>query len=453
MRLTSIQIMRGLAALLVTFYHVRAIETLAIGDSGLILSATGAPESGLIGGLWGNGFVGVDLFFVISGFIMVYVTRDLVQGWRSVASFLFARVSRIYPLWWLFASIMALYFLYAYGVPVDAAQAAKSGQSNLEHLLKSYLLVPQSVFPVLGVGWTLVHEMYFYFVFAAALALPRRWLPYFLAVWGACVIAGSLGGLSGPFAIDYPALIFYPMTIEFVLGAFAGLLVASGRIWKPAILIVIAAIWLAAVMQLVPTPEGHGAAWTDFILQWGRVLIYGVPSALIIYALAGLEVQNRLRVLFPAFAAAIGFVLGAVIAGAVAGVLLQLIAGLTSAGLAGGLTVYLVRSETRYFDRIESALATIGDWSYSIYLCHMLVLSALRRLFPWLAEFAESRMGLPAGTLDVLRLGVPGIWDNLVFLIVAIAATLAISCLAYQGFERPLTRQFGRLRRSIFKPS
>ncbi len=453
MRLASIQIMRGLAALLVTLYHVRALETLAIADSGMVLSATGAPEPGLMSGLWGNGFIGVDLFFVISGFIMVYVTRDLAQGWRPVASFLFARASRIYPLWWLFASVMVLYFLYAYGVPVDAAQAAKSGQSNLEHLLKSYLLVPQSVFPVLGVGWTLVHEMYFYFVFAAALALPRRWLPYVLLVWGVCVVAGSLGGLSGPFAINYPALIFYPMTVEFILGAFAGLLVASGRIWKPAILLILGAVWLAAVMQLVPTPEGHGAAWTDFILQWGRVLIYGVPSALIIYAVAGLEVQNRLRVLFPAFAAALGFVLGAVLIGGGAALGWQIFAGLAGAVLFGGGITYFNREDRVWMKRSEDVLVVIGDWSYSIYLCHMLVLSALRRLFPMFAEFGESRMGLPAGTLDILRLGSAGIWDNLVFLIVAIVATLAISGLAYRGFERPLTRRFGRLRRSIFKPA
>jgi len=449
MRLASIQIMRGLAALLVTLYHVRALETLAIADSGLVLTTTGLPEPGLMSGLWGNGFIGVDLFFVISGFIMVYVTRDLAQGWRPVASFLFARASRIYPLWWLFASIMALYFLYAYGAPVDAAQAASSGQSNLEHLLKSYLLVPQSVFPVLGVGWTLVHEMYFYFVFAAALALPRRWLPYVLAVWGACVVAGSLGGLSGPFAIDYPALIFYPMTIEFVLGAFAGLLVASGRIWKPATLIIIGAVWLAAVMQLVPTPEGHGAEWTDFILQWGRVLIYGVPSALIIYAVAGLEVENRMRVLFPAFAAAFGFVLGAVLVGDGAARVWPVLAGLVGAVLFGGAITYFSREGGAWMKRSEDVLVTIGDWSYSIYLCHMLVLSALRRVLPSAANFGEARLGLPESAMDVLRLGSAGLWDNLLFLVVSVAVTLAVSWASYRFFERPLTRRLGMFRRRI----
>ena len=64
MKLQSIQILRGMAALLVVIYHIRAMEILAIGKNGL-------QELPLLNGFISNGYAGVDLFFVISGFIMV----------------------------------------------------------------------------------------------------------------------------------------------------------------------------------------------------------------------------------------------------------------------------------------------------------------------------------------------------------------------------------------------
>jgi peptidoglycan/LPS O-acetylase OafA/YrhL len=99
MKLQSIQILRGIAALLVVIFHVRAQEMLAIGGNGL-------AEMPFLNGFVNNGFAGVDLFFVISGFIMVYVTDGVRPGIRSSLDFLFARATRIYPLWWFFSALM-----------------------------------------------------------------------------------------------------------------------------------------------------------------------------------------------------------------------------------------------------------------------------------------------------------------------------------------------------------
>lgn len=426
MRLTSIQILRAVAALLVTVYHIRAIEGLAIADSGIVSAETGLPEPGLISGLWANGFIGVDMFFVISGFVMVYATKASIHGARGAVEFLFARATRIYPVWWFFATCMALYFLYAYGVPLDAEQAAASNQSKTAHVLKSYLLIPQPVFPILGVGWTLVHEMYFYVVFAGFMLLPRRFLPLLLALWAMVVFAGTFAGHSVPFAGNYVQLAVYPMTMEFIMGAAAGLLIVSGRVWRPAMITALAALTITVLMQIVTSPEHGDAAWRDHVLQWGRVLMFGVPSAVLVYGAAGLDLKDRSKTAFAALEAPNG----------------------------ARFTTVEKRSEagifTRVFSHLRRAMNRLGDWSYSIYLCHMLVLSAVRRLFPISADLLEQHFDMAPGAADWLRIGSSGLMDNLLFALISLVLTLAVSGIVYHLLERPLVGWFGRRRRALF---
>jgi len=171
-RLSSIQALRGIAALLVLVFHIAEIQRSVIGTG---------PDTIWLSGWWNGGYSGVDLFFVISGFIMVYVTQNKAGSWRHSLQFLYARIVRIYPVWWVFSGIMALYFWQAYGVPADIERANISGGLGA-YLLRSVLLLPQAAVPVLGLGWSLIHEVYFYLVFALILCVPRRYLVWILMI-------------------------------------------------------------------------------------------------------------------------------------------------------------------------------------------------------------------------------------------------------------------------------
>lgn len=390
MKLGSIQLLRALAALIVVVYHARSIE-------GLMIDAQGGGEAAFITGLWAKGFSGVDLFFVISGFIMVFVTGEARARPQTAVIFLFSRASRIYPLWWLFASLMAAYFWVTYGLPYDVERTLGSDmieQTPILHLVFSYLLIPQPGWPVLGVGWTLVHEMYFYLGFTLLLLLPCRFRGWALGFWGTGVIAGSVAGLSAPFAGNYLQLVFYPMTLEFVMGGFAALLVVNGRVFSPALVTVAGTVLFIAAMIWHPDPEQHPQNQLMSTLQWGRVIWFGIPSAILVYGLASLDIRGRFR--------APGF------------------------------------------------MVSIGDWSYALYLSHMLTLSALKRIFPVAADIAENRFGLPAGSADLLRVGTPGLADNVIFLATALVASLIVAWISYRYFEQPALRLFGRLRAQLF---
>ncbi|KCZ87323.1 acyltransferase family protein [Hyphomonas johnsonii] len=446
MKLQSIQVLRGLAAFLVVIYHIRSLE-------GLGIAAHGGTELPFVGGLFTNGYAGVDLFFVISGFIMVYVTQGLQPGARASVDFLFARATRIYPVWWFFAGIMTAYMIVAHGLNAEAGGWAAISRTEplIPYLLKSFALVPQPEMPILGVGWTLVHEMYFYLVFSLILLAPRRWWPGLLLVWGSAVVAGSVAGLSGAFANELPALAFYPMTMEFILGAVVGLVVTSGVAWRPGLVTLGATLWLLASLCY----QGIETAAT---LQWGRVVWFGLPCAVLIYGFATLDLVQRLSWLVPA-------ILGAICGGAVyqlyglldtspddlrlAGTILAVTVGaITMAitlwfGWLGGQAMPdRLLAIAPWFQRWGRRLARLGDWSFSLYLCHMLVLSLLRRVFHML--------GNNFFIAPVFHLGNPGRLDNIAFLISGIVLSIVAAALAYRFIERPCIILFGRLRERLF---
>ena len=86
----SLQILRAVAALLVVFYHISFSEVKYTGDNDLLLSG------------FGTAIAGIDLFFVISGFIMVIITARLEGSITQTNQFLVNRITRIYPTYWVY---------------------------------------------------------------------------------------------------------------------------------------------------------------------------------------------------------------------------------------------------------------------------------------------------------------------------------------------------------------
>jgi exopolysaccharide production protein ExoZ len=246
--LLSVQYARGVAAVSVLLFH-------GFNDGGV----THYPEQVLQ--------AGVDLFFVISGFIMWVTTY---RSSISPKAFLGKRIRRIVPLYWLFTALAVL-------IAAVAPQLGKS--TGVGHALASILFLPavnpvtHRAEPVLAPGWTLNHEMLFYLIFALALTLsPKRRL---IAVIGMNVGLAILGWLThGPLVVS-----FYtnPIILEFVFGVLVGWIYTSGYTAPRR---VSAAVATAGVLVMV----GCAAAWGQTVLL--RVMLWGVPAAVIVLALA-----------------------------------------------------------------------------------------------------------------------------------------------------------------------
>jgi len=323
----TIQYLRGIAALMVVALHVQA-QQLRLGAEPLDLWVLGA---------------GVDIFFVISGFIMWVTTATRPE--RTAREFMRDRLIRIVPLYWVVtATMLAILLVYP--------QAGQTAIVTGPHVAASFLFVPAlnpasgEYTPLLIPGWSLNYEMVFYLIFALAMLVARGSLRtravLLIGSFMTLVLAGALFSPSG-IAGFYTSNI----VVNFVLGIALGIAYLqeiaprTNRWW-----------WLIAAAALLLIAIGIG-----MIDQGGRVLIAAAAAALVFGA------------------------------------------------------VHLPAA------RPNPVLLSLGDWSYSLYLIHPIVLSAACQL--WLL----SRTTLP---ISLFTAG-------------SVLLCIAAAAVSFRLIERPIT--------------
>jgi exopolysaccharide production protein ExoZ len=215
---------------------------------------------------------GVDVFFVISGLIMVHASRSLFGRPGAQGLFLARRIARIVPLYW---AVPTLYLATA----LAAAGLLNSAILEPWPILASYLFIPferpdGAVQPLYSLGWTLNYEMFFYALFALALAWPsRRAVLKLMGLMVGLVALGRAVALPQPFAFWTD-----PIILEFVFGLGLGLLQAEGtRLSRPVRLAAVLAALAILCLNPLP-PEVLGA--------FGRAAAWGFPAALLVAAAA-----------------------------------------------------------------------------------------------------------------------------------------------------------------------
>lgn len=258
--LVSIQVLRALAALAVAYGH-------AAHDAARLAPGFSAPFQGVSG-------AGVDLFFAISGFVMVISSARLfaADGGRGV--FIRRRLARIVPIYWVATTLFLLTLVLVPG-------AVQSAGFSLLDIIKSYLFVPFRradsglIQPAYGLGWTLNYEMFFYGLFALALVLPAgRAVGAVVGVLAAVVIAGLV------LPVEAAPLVFWsdPIVLEFAFGALIGLGFLKGLRLPPWAGLLLAGAGLAVFFWL----NGDGLP----AVNWQRPLLVGLPLAAVLAGLA-----------------------------------------------------------------------------------------------------------------------------------------------------------------------
>lgn len=218
---------------------------------------------------WG---FGVDIFFVISGFIMVYISerKNLFRQRGAWLSFLTDRAIRIAPVYWFYTSAM-LVAIFVAGSKLETASFEPF------NTIASYLFLPYpapggKIHPVLEVGWTLNYEMFFYVLFAMVIFLKSvRAVAVLTLTMSAIVAAGSL------IKPDQFALVFWsdPIILEFIFGCGLGFVYSRTRRYPNALAcLLLSASSLVAVALL--SDNGPGG--------YNRLMAQGVPAALLVYA-------------------------------------------------------------------------------------------------------------------------------------------------------------------------
>lgn len=214
--------------------------------------------------VWNAGTVGVDLFFVISGFVMMITSAPFIGaegGWRYFAM---RRIVRIVPMYWLATSLKIMMLLVLPGVALRAALEPR-------HVAFSYLFLPSvnevgAVEPVLGVGWTLTYEMFFYAVFTIALLVRVHPLLFV----GSVMIALAIWGQFGPAGTSPWAIYLEPVILYFVAGMVIAVLTKRGA-WPLILAVFLTCLGLAAVLVVMEAAEWYRGSPFRFVVVIGVV--------------------------------------------------------------------------------------------------------------------------------------------------------------------------------------
>jgi peptidoglycan/LPS O-acetylase OafA/YrhL len=383
--LYNIQFLRFVAAMLVVLYH--SANGLPANDS--VFQAVFSAGGSL-------GFAGVDIFFVISGFIMAH-TSSSHSGVSDSFDFVRRRLARIFSGYWPFFVLTLVIF--GYFRPEHFAEA---------NLLKSFFLWPQSLNHVLlELTWTLSYELYFYLLFSLLILFsnPRTRYVYILLGFALLLVFNLYRHFVvhsfSPDNIYYQAFWLQFLSSPFLLQFFGGALVAWWLTKRPA---GPALSWLIAGTLLFLAGGWVNESVYSGLIEQGyhvvpRVFVYGLPACMI---LAGLVRMERVKELETADLPASNGP-----------------ASESDNRKTGHQKAIGMRAPARF-----SALT--GGASYAIYLSHILILTVV-----WNTGFNQLIASWPDAMIVAAY-------------ILLVMAILGYSVLHYTYLEKPLHRLFKR---------
>jgi exopolysaccharide production protein ExoZ len=264
--INSIQFLRGFAALAVVIHH-----------TGGYVKRYYEPHL-LLGDYFSIGFAGVDLFFVISGFIIHFTSKNYLNNPSKLKDYLSKRFVRVYPIYWIVTTL-----LFTLGWLITNVLHKNVFSIGYPHTLVAYLQT-YSLFPlhfaINPVTWTLSYEIFFYVIFALLIISKRLIIiPFSILIVSFYNIFITQSGSE----LTYFNFIFSGYNFEFVLGCLIFQFYEKVQLSK-ALSLILLSIAIGIILYF-----GYAVSDVD---SYQRVLTFGFPSGIILLTLLNLEKEG-----------------------------------------------------------------------------------------------------------------------------------------------------------------
>jgi len=373
----SLQILRFFAALVVVLDHCKFVGSALADRVGLAFTF---PSF--------HGRLGVDIFFVISGFIMVHISSGRDEWSTPPGVFAVDRISRIVPIYYIATATWVALFL---GAGFLNSRNVDSPWPPSEYVLSALFIpyldpitkLPQ---PVLPQGWTLDYEMFFYMLFAVALTFTRA------------------------------------RGIKCLFLAFVGLAVA-GQLWN---------MIAGNVFVLTPLKEAPGAQYFTVPRFWFHPIILEFLAGVGLALLRGRLIVIGVLASFRYTTVVLIALIGAYMCAYNAEVFSESALDALRVSLAiGAVSICVLTRDIAPKSKLRNLSVECGNASYSLYLCHVHILFIMTSVW--------RRLG-------VATMGVGS------FVVVSLAVCLVAGLLTYRTLEKPLSRYLRRMLRARMQP-
>lgn len=256
MRVESLQLMRAVAALGVVVFHAHAYFI-------TIKLYPGEP----ISNFFNAGFAGVELFFVLSGFVMAFIHWKDLGLMNKVPVFLLKRVMRIIPLYWFFLLFLVVFnFLFL--------RDELNEHHGIDYFINSFFLIPGEAGFILEVAWTLTFEFVFY-AFFSLLIMNKLWGMWIFLSWQGAVLLNVYFSFS-------EALVFSSYNSLFFMGVLSAL-AYKYLDYLSSVLVFLFGLFGFALVSYFGI-QGYWEGLVDY-----RTLLYGIFAAMLMAGIVNCE--------------------------------------------------------------------------------------------------------------------------------------------------------------------
>ncbi|WHH57420.1 acyltransferase [Petroclostridium sp. X23] len=209
-RINTLQFLRAFLAVYILLFHVI-----------LELNNQYKSQYVLLSRIIANGYTAIDLFFILSGFVIFYNYSHKIGDIKGARNFLIKRILRIYPLYWIVTLLTVVTLFGLYKVKL---------WENKELLFKSLLLIPQNGYPIVAPAWTLSYIVFFYIIFSLVMFKPKVFIPM-VSCWLLAIVLNLFEIISLSKYNNYlVSFLFSWMFLEFFMGCLVAYIVQKFHI-------------------------------------------------------------------------------------------------------------------------------------------------------------------------------------------------------------------------------